>query len=66
METVIVFKILYAHRLLGLLCIANLKSNYDKIDNVSTIDFFEKIRSKYPESKTINVVLDQASYRRSK
>ncbi len=45
---------------------AILTSNYDKIDTGSTIDFFKKIRSKYPEAKTINVVLDQASYHRSK
>ncbi len=40
--------------------------NYDKIDSISAIDFFKKNRSKYPEAKTINVVLNQESYHESK
>ncbi len=45
---------------------AVIKSNYEKINGESTVNFLKKIVSTYPEAQTINVILDQASYHKSK
>jgi len=39
---------------------------YEKINSETTIEFFKKVESAYPNSKKINIILDQAAYHKSK